>query len=546
MDMERKNENCGYADVASFDDKLGVDKYYKGFTNFIRQCQTPMTLSIEGDWGTGKTTALNLIEQELKKPTGNQVCHVIWFNTWQYSSMGMDNQLTLLLMNSLHKKLQEIDTSKDKEVSKKAPFILRGVREVGTLVTDVVAGGAAAEKVKDMANVLFDLDQVYSMAESVERAKANVQEMIHKLAGEKDMRFVIFVDDLDRLEPRVAVELLEGIKNFMDCEMCVFVLAVDSSVIYDGIRSKYGDNIGEQKAKRFFDKIIQVPFSIPVNQYDIKSYLKQFLGEVEPQELVKYENAIRLILKNNPRSIKRAFNLLQLHELILTDIIKTEKDRRNLFVILLTQISDYSKYELLVNLVKMTSSDANEKLRDDEYEFVRELLELPDLDVAEESAEMAEREEQWTDFIRLLSEVMKVSSGGRKAEGVGDKAVAESQDELDKLLQKGTLRAVVQQLKEKYAYNKIGGHALDFFREDKRICSFKLCKEKNAVNIVIYAMESDEWKRPDIEGVRDFAGDKKDIKIGYYFAKTHITLVRIGEKSDEELLKEIFQFYEVL
>lgn len=40
-------------------------------------------------------------------------------------------------------------------------------------------------------------------------------------------RVVIFVDDLDRLVPSKAVELLEVLKLFLDCKQCVFVLAID-------------------------------------------------------------------------------------------------------------------------------------------------------------------------------------------------------------------------------------------------------------------------------------------------------------------------------
>lgn len=58
--------SLGYADISAFDDRLGVDRYYEGLAHFIIECETSMTLSIQGDWGTGKTTALNLIEVKIK------------------------------------------------------------------------------------------------------------------------------------------------------------------------------------------------------------------------------------------------------------------------------------------------------------------------------------------------------------------------------------------------------------------------------------------------------------------------------------------------
>lgn len=78
-------------------------------------------------------------------------------------------------------------------------------------------------------------------------------------------RVVVFVDDLDRLVPGKAIELLEVLKLFLDCENCVFILAIDYDVVVRGAAEKYGfdlhDNSEEglkeqEKGKAFFDKII--------------------------------------------------------------------------------------------------------------------------------------------------------------------------------------------------------------------------------------------------------------------------------------------------
>lgn len=44
--------------------------------------------------------------------------------------------------------------------------------------------------------------------------------------------------------------------DFMDCERCVFVLAVDYDIIRYGVNEKYGKDFGESQDKQFFDKII--------------------------------------------------------------------------------------------------------------------------------------------------------------------------------------------------------------------------------------------------------------------------------------------------
>ena len=47
------------------DDILGIGKYIDGLSSFIRKCDTPMTVAIQGDWGSGKTSFMNMIKEEI-------------------------------------------------------------------------------------------------------------------------------------------------------------------------------------------------------------------------------------------------------------------------------------------------------------------------------------------------------------------------------------------------------------------------------------------------------------------------------------------------
>ena len=47
-------------------DKLGINDYAKALTNFIENTETPMTIGIQGEWGSGKTSLMNLLWKELE------------------------------------------------------------------------------------------------------------------------------------------------------------------------------------------------------------------------------------------------------------------------------------------------------------------------------------------------------------------------------------------------------------------------------------------------------------------------------------------------
>ena len=126
-----------------------------------------------------------------------------------------------------------------------------------------------------------------------ETLKNNISELIDDCANPTDKkgkpnkrhisRVILFIDDLDRLRPETAFELLKAMKNFLDCKHCVFVLAVDRDVVYQGIESKYGNSITPFKKRQFFDKIIQLPFNLPTEQYNVPHYVETLLSQKLPK-----------------------------------------------------------------------------------------------------------------------------------------------------------------------------------------------------------------------------------------------------------------------
>lgn len=129
----------------------------------------------------------------------------------------------------------------------------------------------------------------------------------------KDMRIVVLIDDLDRCSPNSVVDIIEAIRVFMDIPGFVFVLAVDYDVVIQAIQDRYQ----HVDAHRFIEKIVQVPFRIPVMQAEGNSAVKQLLPnweDIQPQWFSDFDNTeylddvITLCLKGNPRQSKRLLN----------------------------------------------------------------------------------------------------------------------------------------------------------------------------------------------------------------------------------------------
>ena len=63
------------------EDQLQSKKYAETLASFIQQSDTPLTVGLQGEWGTGKTSMMYMLREILDK----QDVATSWVNTWEYS-----------------------------------------------------------------------------------------------------------------------------------------------------------------------------------------------------------------------------------------------------------------------------------------------------------------------------------------------------------------------------------------------------------------------------------------------------------------------------
>lgn len=336
-------------------DRFDIGQYIAGLSEFIKDCETPMTIAIQGDWGSGKTSVMNMVKQHL----GEDVISV-WFNTWQFSQFAMGDDLAIVFLNYLSKAL-----------CKDEPKFLNLVSGLGKMAIRVV--GEQSERVLGSSVVTDAINERLekNAIDIIKELKDTFQETVNDISKKSNgKRVVFYIDDLDRLQPLRAVELLEVLKIFLDCENCVFVLAIDYEVVSQGIKEKYKNTLDERKSRKFFEKIIQVPFKMPVAHYNIDKYIADTLknlGIEEDKYAQHCANLIKTSIGYNPRAMKRTFNAY----LLLTKVhsgkqeVKSEYDKLILFGSLCMQLVYEDVYNYLVSHLDT----------DDEYEdFVADAM----------------------------------------------------------------------------------------------------------------------------------------------------------------------------
>ena len=134
----------------------------------------------------------------------------------------------------------------------------------------------------------FSIGEKVDLAELLQKEKSeatretiqSVQEFkrefraLFETKAEPYYQVFVFVDDLDRCMPDVALDVLEAIKIFLGEEKCVFLVAADEQLIGEGLRLRFKDLLAgahdqrsqayiTQKGKEYFEKIIQLRVRVP-------------------------------------------------------------------------------------------------------------------------------------------------------------------------------------------------------------------------------------------------------------------------------------------
>lgn len=300
--------------IASEEDLLGINAYESGLVRFISRTRTPITIAIQGEWGSGKTSLMNSLCLDLCEGEDADFL-AVWLNTWQYALMKDSESALISIMEGLTEEVLGMIEGQS-EVAKKVRAVFGSVLKASSRVAVRATTG------QDIGEVLDAMTGSQNV--TILTLRRSLQEAIERILEQKGKSGIIFfIDDLDRIDPPVAVQILELLKNVFDLPHCVFVLAIDYDVVIKGLEPKFGKftESNEREFRSFFDKIIQLPFSMPVSTYEINGFLIRSLRDIQyineeqgnNDELIsKLSEVTRLSVGTNPRSLKRMFNSLSL------------------------------------------------------------------------------------------------------------------------------------------------------------------------------------------------------------------------------------------
>lgn len=237
-----------------FKDRDDVSRHLYGI---VSGQERPLTICLNGEWGSGKTFFLTRFAENYnkRKPEGR----AIYFNAWQDDFL--DDPLVAIISQLRNVVKDSESTLYDSIKSAAAPCLakigLSIAKQVTKKVTGVDVDEIELDDLRTKPEALFErYNDMDASRKLLRESLAKLSEATWQATG-KPLLFI--VDELDRCRPTFAIELLERIKHLFCVPHLVFIVGVDLRQLEKSVKAIYGDIDANDYLHRFFDIELRLP-----------------------------------------------------------------------------------------------------------------------------------------------------------------------------------------------------------------------------------------------------------------------------------------------
>lgn len=279
-----------------------------------------LVVSIEGAWGSGKTSVLAMIEALLVEDREAATPVIVHFNPWL---VGEKDALLRHFLSRIASAIKLNDHSKD---GKKVAREIKAYAKVFDLVKLIPGAEPWASMIKSVVVAAGDATESISEYKTpdVEVYKQRVEIALRKF----DRPIIVFIDDIDRLFPSEVFEMVRIIKAVGGLPHLGYVVAWDSGYVSSAL-----DGLGVPHAVSYLDKVVQVRMPLPsLSLVARRKLIDKALEDLDSEVLrPRFRNQDRRLgslyhsglrdLLDQPRDIARVFNAVRMMEPLLRDEI---------------------------------------------------------------------------------------------------------------------------------------------------------------------------------------------------------------------------------
>ena len=241
-------------------DLLSRDHFVSVVSNIVDckiQQKEGYSFAIDGEWGCGKTTVLDILEQRLKSKY-----LVVRYNCWKYDFY---EEPLIALLSEFAKAINSEQTFEFEEYEKKAWKI------AGKICSDVTSKLIKAGTGLDIKAAVKYVNSIRKIAKEkrikiedvnsklpIEFLIEQIQNDLGVLSTFENRGIILMVDELDRCLPDYAIKVLERLHHFCDNTRIVQILAINKKEMSGSVAKAFGyPNAEPEKVEYFANHYMQ-------------------------------------------------------------------------------------------------------------------------------------------------------------------------------------------------------------------------------------------------------------------------------------------------
>ena len=231
------------------EDKFGFKPLAETIADSILKMTKPegTVIAINGLWGSGKSSFINLVRHHLCDKTKDGDLKIVDFKCWWFRG---EEALTIAFFRKLCSSMDSSEVDTKKAISELgAQLLVKASPLVGAMTNVAMPGaGSTASSLTEFIASFIQQD------ETVEELHEGIYEKLQK--GSK--RYLIIIDDIDRLSPDEAMLIFRLIKSVGGLPNIMYLLAYDRQLAEKIVTERY-----PSEGPHYLEKIVQASFELP-------------------------------------------------------------------------------------------------------------------------------------------------------------------------------------------------------------------------------------------------------------------------------------------
>lgn len=290
------------------EDALNIKDIVNNLTIILINAGSPLMLGLYGSWGSGKSSIVNAIRQEVAKLHEDGIVSVS-FGAWDHEN---PDGLLPWLIYAIADNIPQNKSSR--QVIKKLKMFAKSAILISSdvLLKSATAGAYGQKDAKDIVCLAEEgakEDALSKYFDSHLKYKQDFIDIAKKLFKAKITKVIILIDDIDRCHPENIFKFIDNIRRLFSIleatsdenELCGFsiLFAVDKEIVELSIKAKYPGM--QSDPAEYLTKIFSISFhaptiSIPSMDKFIEEKVKAYF--IKESDFVAIETNVATALKN--------------------------------------------------------------------------------------------------------------------------------------------------------------------------------------------------------------------------------------------------------